>query len=132
MDAVSAGVAALTLLLLALSVNVSRLRRQARSDRSVPKHDLAKAIRAQGNAAEYIPVIVAILLYLQLAATSARPMLIGVAILAVLSRLAHATGLLRARNAKSAHPLRFFGALGTYACLLALSGLLLIHGGAHP
>jgi hypothetical protein len=41
------------------------------------------------------------------------------------SRFAHAAGMFLIASVTERHPLRFFGALGTYICLFALGGALL-------
>ena len=56
--------AALILLYAALSANVSRLRLRKQNDPEVTEAHLAKAIRAHGNASEYIPLYVVLFLYL--------------------------------------------------------------------
>ena len=113
----------LVLLYALLSVNVSRLRMRGRKHPHVGESALAKAIRAHGNAAEYVPLFVAALLYLSYAPHHI--VLDAVAVLAVISRVAHAVGMLRAPQAGAAHPLRSLGALGTYLCLFALAAAML-------
>jgi uncharacterized membrane protein YecN with MAPEG domain len=110
----------------ALSLNVSRVRRKLRSDSTVTEAELTKAIRAHGNAAEYIPLFVAGLLYLKAVAPS--PFVVGLAIAVVVCRLMHAAGMLLVPAVNVRHPLRFIGALGTYFCLFALGGAMLIYG----
>jgi uncharacterized protein len=115
----------------ALSFNVSRVRRKQRSNATVTEAALTKAIRAHGNAAEYVPLFVAGLLYLQSVAAS--PFVSGLAVAALTCRLSHAAGMFLIPTIKERHPLRFIGALGTYFCLFAMGGALLLHwfrGGA--
>ena len=115
----------------ALSLNVSRLRRKRRRDSTVTEATLTKAIRAHGNAAEYIPLFVAGLLYLNSVAPS--HFVVGLAVATVVCRLMHAAGILLVPAVSEPHPLRFVGALGTYFCLFALGGALIVHwfqGGA--
>lgn len=110
----------------ALSFNVSRVRRKRRSDASVTEEALTKAIRAHGNAAEYVPILVAGLLYLQ--SVAAGPFVSGLAVAALACRLMHAAGMFLIPNVNERHPLRFIGALGTYFCLFAMGGALLVQG----
>jgi uncharacterized protein len=116
--------AALVLLYAALSFNVSRIRLKKRKYPEVTEAEVTKAIRAHGNAAEYIPLFVALFLY----ANSTQPSayLVGFAVLATVSRFAHAAGMFRIPSVTERHPLRFYGALGTYICLFALGGALLV------
>ena len=109
----------------ALSLNVSRVRRKRRSDSTVPEAALTKAIRAHGNAAEYLPLFAAGLLYLNSVAPS--PFVVGLAVAALACRLMHAAGMLLVPAVTERHPLRFVGALGTYFCLFALGGALLVY-----
>ena len=115
----------------ALSLNVSRVRRKRRSDSTVPEAALTKAIRAHGNAAEYIPLFAGGLLYLNSVAPS--PFVVGLAVAVVACRLMHAAGMFLISTVNERHPLRFIGALGTYFCLFALGGALVVYwyqGGA--
>jgi hypothetical protein len=115
----------------ALSLNVSRVRRKRRSDSTVPEAALTKAIRAHGNAAEYIPLFAGGLLYLNSVAPS--PFVVGLAVAVVVCRLMHAAGMFLIPTVNERHPLRFIGALGTYLCLFALGGALVVYwyqGGA--
>jgi len=114
--------AALILLYAALSANVSRLRLRKQNDPEVTEAHLAKAIRAHGNASEYIPLYVVLFLYLSSLPPST--WVIALAALATLSRYAHAAGMLLATGPNRRHPLRFYGALGTYFTLFALGGVL--------
>lgn len=107
----------------ALSLNVSRVRRKRRSDSTVTEAELTKAIRAHGNAAEYIPLFVAGLLYLN--SVSPSPFVAGLAVAVLACRLMHAAGMLLVPAVSERHPLRFIGALGTYFCLFALGGALI-------
>ena len=118
--------AALVLLFAALSFNVSRMRRRRRKYPEIPEAKVTQAIRAHGNAAEYIPLFVALFLYLNSTQPGAGVYLVGVAALATISRYAHAAGMLVTASIAERHPLRFLGALGTYFCLFALGASLLI------
>ena len=118
--------AALVLLFAVLSFNVSRMRLKRRKFPEITEAAVAKAIRAHGNAAEYIPLFVALFLYLNSTQQSPGFYLAGIAVLATVSRFAHAAGMFRIANVTERHPLRFYGALGTYICLFALGGQLLL------
>jgi uncharacterized membrane protein YecN with MAPEG domain len=118
-------VALLVVLYGALSLNVSRVRRKRRSDSTVTEAALTKAIRAHGNAAEYIPLFAAGLLYLNSVAPS--PFVVGLAVAVVVCRLMHAAGMFLIPTVNEPHPLRFIGALGTYFCLFALGGALVVY-----
>lgn len=107
----------------ALSINVSRVRMQGRDSPRVTEAQLTHAIRAHGNAAEYIPLIVAVLLYLDAAAPSAFVSI--TAVVATASRVVHAAAMLLVAEVGARQRLRFVGALGTYASLFALGGALL-------
>jgi len=106
-----------------LSFNVSLNRGRRRGDGPGSEPGLTKAIRAHGNASEYIPIFLVLLLYLN--ATVPGLLLAVVAVVATVSRLSHGTGMLRAADVTQAHPLRAIGALGTYLCLFTLGGMLL-------
>ena len=118
-------VAVLVLFYGALSFNVSRVRRLRRSDPTVTEAMLTKAIRAHGNASEYIPLFVAGLLYLNTTSPGIFGTLLAVAVL--FCRLSHAAGTLLVPSVNDRHILKFVGALGTYLCLFALGGALLLH-----
>lgn len=120
-------VAALTFLLLGLSINVSRLRRKSRTDNPPPPSNIVKAVRAQGNASEYIPVFIALLLYMNAVPTAPNAFVITVAILTLVSRTVHAIGMLSTPSIEQRHPFRPLGAFGTYLSLLLLGSALLVH-----
>jgi uncharacterized membrane protein YecN with MAPEG domain len=118
-------VAVLVLFYGALSINVSRVRRKRRSDPTVTEAALTKAIRAHGNASEYIPLFTASLLYLN--ATSPSVFVTGLAVAVLVCRLSHAAGMFLTPTVNERHLLRFVGALGSYFCLFALGGAFLLH-----
>jgi len=84
-----------------------------------PTSPLLIAIRAHGNAAEYVPTL--IVLFLLVAARSnawvAIPLIVG----ATAARLVHAYGMVTAKTLAGAGPFRLAGALGTYLFGVALS-----------
>ncbi|MBK8815414.1 MAG: MAPEG family protein [Methylococcaceae bacterium] len=91
-SAIYAGI--LALLIVWLSLNVIKLRRANKvklGDGGVP--ELQNAIRAQGNAAEYIPISLILLVLLELSGTYLWMVnLAGVAL--IIGRIIHAKGLL--------------------------------------
>jgi uncharacterized membrane protein YecN with MAPEG domain len=114
----------LALLYAVLSVNVSLTRQRKQKDSSITEAQLTKAIRAHGNASEYIPLFIASFLFLGISGSS--PALAVVAVLATVSRLAHAAGMFRIANVSERHPLRYYGAIGTYVCLFAVAVAVLL------
>ena len=65
--------AALVLLFAVLSFNVSRVKLKRRKHPEVTEAEVTKAIRAHGNAAEYIPLFVGLFLYLNSTQPSRAP-----------------------------------------------------------
>ncbi len=114
--------AILVILYGALSVNVSRVRLWRNESLRVAETQLTQAVRAHGNAAEYIPLLVALLLYLDFTAPSF--FLSVAAVVATASRVLHAVAMLLVQSATPRSRLRFLGAIGTYASLFALAGVL--------
>jgi uncharacterized membrane protein YecN with MAPEG domain len=105
-----------------LSVNVSRIRLRGQQSSRVKEAQLTQAVRAHGNAAEYIPLIVALLLYLNQAAPN--QLVSVIAVIAALSRALHAAAMLFVPEIHLREKLRFVGALGTYVSLFALGCVL--------
>jgi uncharacterized membrane protein YecN with MAPEG domain len=109
--------AILAAMLFLLGFNVSRTRgvtakaggSQAPSD---PASRLLIAIRAHGNAAEYIPVL--IVLFLLVGARSPAAVAIPLIIGATAARMAHAYGMLTAPSLAVQTKARVAGAAGTY------------------
>ncbi len=106
------------LLLLALSYQVVRNRRRAGvSLGSGGDRDLERAIRAQGNLAEYAPMT--LILMAMVEASGASPWLLhGCGSLLVVSRVLHATGLTGKRSVSLGRKL---GIAGTWVVLLVIS-----------
>jgi uncharacterized membrane protein YecN with MAPEG domain len=77
-----------------------------------PSSRLFIAIRAHGNAAEYVPTL--IVLFLLVGARSPAAVAIPLIVGATLARLAHAAGLLSARTMADPSASRMVGATGTY------------------
>lgn len=109
--------AVLAAMLFLLGFNVSRLRgvtgkaggSQLPTD---PTSPLLIAIRAHGNAAEYVPTLIILFLIVGLRSPEwiAIPLILG----GTLSRLVHAVGLLTAKTLADPTPWRLLGAMGTY------------------
>ena len=109
--------AILAALVFLLGFNVSRLRgATAKAGGSQmptdPTSPLLIAIRAHGNAAEYVPTLIVLFLLVgaRLPAVVAVPLIVG----ATVSRLAHAIGLLRSASMAAESTSRYAGAIGTY------------------
>ena len=103
--------------LFALGLNVSRMRGMAgKSGGSQfpddPANGLLKAIRAHGNAAEYVPTL--IVLFLLAGARSPAAVAIPLITGATCARLVHAYGLLTTPSLASPTTARMIGAMGTY------------------
>jgi uncharacterized protein len=120
--------AVLVILYFALSLNVSRMRAKTQTGigtGSDPSGPLNKAVRAHGNAAEYVPIFVALLLYFSLTAPAG--WIAWVAIIVTISRVLHAAGMLVTPTFNAPpHPLRAIGSLGTYLGGFALAVALLL------
>jgi len=107
-----------------LGFNVSRMRgvtaRQGGSQTPTdPASPLLIAIRAHGNAIEYVPMLVVLFLLVGALAPAglALPLIIG----ATASRVLHAVGVLTTPTLASEDPRRMIGALGTYLFGLGLA-----------
>jgi uncharacterized membrane protein YecN with MAPEG domain len=111
------------ILLIVLSVRVVRLRRRhgvALGDAEIPEP--THAIRAFGNASEYVPG--GLVALVALAVTGAQPWLVhAVGLLLVAGRLTHAVGL--SRSGEASLP-RAAGILLTWVAYLAAGAALLI------
>lgn len=107
----------------ALAFNVS-LRRRAHGVGldSGGRPDLAAAMRAHGNAVEYLPIGIGMLLVLELNGAPGW-LLHGLGLLLLAGRVAHAQGLLVHGGGVS--PGRFFGTLITWGVIVAAALALL-------
>jgi uncharacterized membrane protein YecN with MAPEG domain len=116
-------VALLGLLLFLLGANVTRHRAmRGGTGNQLPADPADKmfiAIRAHGNAAEYIPTLCVLLLVC--AALSDSWWVDVLAVSSVVARYVHAVGMLRSRTLASHGPLRDIGASLTYATGIALA-----------
>lgn len=118
--------AVLVVLYFLLAVCVSFLRKRTKTgigSGSDPSGPLNKAVRAHGNAAEYVPIFVALFLYFLLAGFGG--WVVWVVIGVTICRVLHAMGMLMTTTFnRPPHPLRAIGAIGTYvgglACGIAL------------
>jgi uncharacterized membrane protein YecN with MAPEG domain len=115
-------VALLSSLVFLLGANVTRLRavRGPTGDQfpADPSDSLFKAIRAHGNAAEYIPTLMALLIVC--ATLTDGWWLATLAVISVVVRILHAIGILTSPTLANHGPLRDIGAAGTYAVGIAL------------
>ena len=125
-------IALLSALLFILGFNVSRLRGKSASQQPTAMDDpLFVAIRAHGNAAEYISTL-AVLMLVVGSHDPATWMLVAI-VVATAARFVHAVGVLRgsglniqevalrAGDMSQPVPLRMIGAITTYVAGLALS-----------
>lgn len=83
-----------------------------------PSDRLYKMVRAHGNATEYNPMLAVLILYL--GAHAPATWLEWVFVVAALSRVSHAAGMILSPTLAKPQPLRAIGAVGT-----AISGLIL-------
>jgi len=121
----SSGLLALLLFTLSFMVSLTRAKTQ-RLYGSDPDSTawLTRVVRAQGNATEYVPVFIILMLILELEGSPNWADWVYLATCVV--RYSHAAGMLLSKNLDNPHPLRFIGALGTYACGFILSVLVII------
>ena len=120
--------AVLVLLYFLLAIYVSILRGRTKTGigpGNDPSGPLNKAVRAHGNAAEFIPIFLALFFYFLLAGASG--WITWVVIGVTICRVLHAIGMLATKDFNGPpHPLRAIGALGTYIGGLALGVALLL------
>ena len=112
--------ALLAALLFLLGANVSRLRGSAANQLPSASDDpLFVAIRAHGNATEYVPTIAVLMLLV--GARNPAAWMLAAMVAATAARVAHAAGVLLAGDMARPAPLRMMGAIGTYLGGLALA-----------
>ena len=116
-------VALLGVLLFVLGANVTRHRAiRGNTGNQMPTDPADRmfiAIRAHGNAAEYVPTLCVLIL---ICGTLSDGWWVDVlALAAVFVRFSHAVGMLTSKTMASHGPLRDIGALGTYATGIALA-----------
>jgi hypothetical protein len=115
-------IALLAALLFVLGWNVSRLRGSKTTvDQfpTAPDDPLFVAIRAHGNATEYVPTLAVLILVVGLG--DPEVWMLVVAGIAVLSRYLHAIGVLVTGDMAEESVLRFAGAVGTILSGVALA-----------
>ncbi len=119
--------ALLVILYFLLSFNVSLMRGKTGvgvGTNNEPSGRLNKAIRAHGNASEYLPLFVALFLYFS--AVGASRWVAWVAVAITVCRFAHVLGMYMSRDLHRPQVFRFVGSLGTYGGGLALGVALLL------
>ncbi len=110
-------------LIVALAFQVIRVRRKTATGLGDGGHDeLRRAMRVHGNAIEYIPVCLLLLLLAELNGIQA-PWLHAAGLLLIISRLAHARGLSKSAGIS---PGRFLGMVGTFTVIIGLAVLNLL------
>lgn len=117
-----AALAALLLLVLALRVVQMRLGAKVGLG-DAGNRELACRIRAHGNAVEYLPIALILLLLLEVCGTD-RALLHAFGILLLVARVLHAYGLSRTPNRSFG---RMVGAGLTFLLILAMALLLLVY-----
>ncbi|MEV4263304.1 MAPEG family protein [Kribbella sp. NPDC049584] len=120
-------IALLGILLFLLGANVTRnraLRGGGNQMPTDPSDKLLIAVRAHGNAAEYIPTMIVLLLVCSVLSDSWVVDVLAIA--AVFVRTVHAAGMLTSRTLASHGPLRDIGAMGTYLVGVALGVTALV------
>ena len=116
--------AILAALVFVLGANVTRMRvvTGKAGGSQLPQDPASKlfiAVRAHGNAAEYVPILV--VLFLLVGARSPGWLAIPLIIAATLARLLHAYGMLTSRTLAAPTKAREIGAGGTYLVGLGLA-----------
>jgi uncharacterized membrane protein YecN with MAPEG domain len=114
-------IALLGILLFLLGANVTRhraIRGAGNQLPSDPEDRLFIAVRAHGNAAEYVPTLIVLLLVCD--ALTGGWWLAALSVAAVAVRYLHAFGMLTAESLAEHGPVRDIGAMGTYATGIAL------------
>ncbi len=120
-------IALLAALLFVLGWNVSRLRGSKKTVEqfpTAPDDPLFVAIRAHGNATEYVPTLAVLILVV--GSRDPAAWMLVVAVVATVSRYLHAIGVLAAGDMAKESPLRFVGAVGTILAGVALAAAALV------
>ena len=116
-------IALLGTLLFVLGWNVSRIRgsRGATGEQfpTSPDDALFVAVRAHGNASEYVPTLAVLILVV--GSREPAVWMLVVAVIAVVSRYLHAIGILTTGDMSKEGVLRFAGAVGTILSGIALA-----------
>ena len=119
-------VALMALLLAGLGIGVSMARGKYAKGIGAPDdptHPMLKIVRAHGNAAEWIPILAVMMLWLGTREPAA--WVIWTMTLVTACRFAHAAGMVTCRTLAGPHPLRFVGSAGTYLGAIALAAAML-------
>ncbi len=117
--------ALLAALVFALGLNVSRLRGSTTTQQpTAPDDRLYVAIRAHGNATEYVPTLAVLILLVGSREPAA--WMVATFVVATVARYVHALGVLRAGDMNKPVPLRMVGAMATYAAGLVLAGAAVV------
>lgn len=117
--------ALLATLVFVLGLNVSRLRASAATQAPIALDDpLFVAIRAHGNAAEYVPTLAVLMLVI--GSRHPAPWMTATFVAVVVARYLHAVAVLATGNMGQTSPLRLAGAMGTYLGGLALVAAALV------
>jgi uncharacterized protein len=112
--------ALLALLVFALGMNVSRVRGTVTDQfPTEPTDVLLVAVRAHGNATEYVPTLAVLILLV--GARDPAAWMVATFVAAAVARYVHAVGIFTAGDLARQTPLRVAGAMGTYLC-----GVLLV------
>ena len=118
--AVCAGLLGLLVFGLGLAVSLTRgATNTAIGFNPDPTDRLYKMVRAHANAAEFNPMLALLILYID--SSSPAPWVLWLFIIATVSRLLHAAGMILSPTLAKAQPLRFAGAVGTYVCGIILA-----------
>jgi uncharacterized protein len=118
-------IALMSVLVFALGANVSRLRGSVTDQGPTALDDpLFVAIRAHGNATEYVPTLAVLMLIVGWRHPATWMLVVCVA--AVVARYVHAIGVLAAGDMSRPAPLRMIGAIVTYAAGLTLAAAALV------
>ncbi len=89
-----------------------------------PADRLYKMVRAHGNATEYNPMLAILILYLGTRQPSA--WVEWVFVIAAVSRILHAAGMIMSPTLARPQPLRAAGAVGTFVCGLVLAVMAIV------
>jgi len=121
--------ALLGLLLFGLGFYVSilrQVRRQIIGHDPSPTDPVHRAVRAHANTAEYAPILA--VLFLWHGGHTPSTWITATIVVATAARFLLVAGLLGGSALDTPNPARFFGALLTYLCGLALAGAMLASG----
>jgi uncharacterized membrane protein YecN with MAPEG domain len=89
-----------------------------------PTDRLYKMVRAHGNATEFNPMLAVLMLYLATRQPSA--WVEWVFVVAAVSRVLHAAGMIMSPSLAKPQPLRAIGAVGTFVAGLVLSAMAIV------